>query len=117
VLTNFSFPCPVHGCAKLTSLLEIKVDLESCKDCYLLCGPGKYIILISFFSRTRLFDWNMFHIIYTHLFSSYDFCYVAPTPLPPYSNIQTKRKEPRLKAAVIGTVLFYFFFFCLGSFP
>ncbi|WJX63118.1 non-specific serine/threonine protein kinase [Trifolium repens] len=91
VLTNFSSPCPLHGCAKLTSLLEIKVDLESCKDddCYppdpealkLICGP-------------------------------------APTPLPPYSNIQTKRKEPRLKAAVIGlsigsaTALFVILLMC-----
>jgi hypothetical protein len=60
--TNFPFPCskyhPRYGCAKLFSLLEIKVDKLSCEGCYrpasiclldeetlkLNCGPGKYYL-------------------------------------------------------------------------
>ncbi|XP_045819105.1 LEAF RUST 10 DISEASE-RESISTANCE LOCUS RECEPTOR-LIKE PROTEIN KINASE-like 1.1 isoform X2 [Trifolium pratense] len=94
--TNFQFPCPQHhplyyGCSKLFSFLEIKVDKESCEGCCLL--------------DQETLNLNCF-----------------PAPTPPYfeypSDTQTTRKEPGLKAAVIGlsiglaTTLFVILFLC-----
>ncbi|WJX57802.1 non-specific serine/threonine protein kinase [Trifolium repens] len=117
--TNFPFPCskyhPRYGCAKLFSLLEIKVDEVSCEGCYrpasiclldeetlkLNCGPEALPPLVP----------------------------KEKEPLPPlYYDNQTKGKERsseersseerRLEAAVIGlsiglaTALFVILFLC-----
>lgn len=111
---------PYKDCVELIPLLEIKLDLESCDDCYrarksclidqdtlnFKCVPGKYIKLmfILLLCKTYMIKYVPCNV-HSFLFSS-DLWYGAPVPhSEDHYDIHPKGYERHLKIALIGIVL------------